>query len=229
MEHLILKTLPDVLRHFSVPAYLLVFLGGILTSMGPCNLSMVPVIMAYVTGTAEPTRARGLTISTVFTLGSSTTFAVLGLLAAGVGHMAGPRHATLFYIVAAVCFVVGLSLLGVLNVNLSLAGIVKLNKMPKPGHIGAYFLGLVVGLAGSQCGMPVLVAILSIVMAEGKIAYGTSLLFAYGLGRGVPIVAAGTFTGLVKSVPILAKWTTYAEKAAGVVMLTIGMYFLWSA
>lgn len=229
MEHFILETLPEVLRHFSVPAYLLVFLGGIMTSIEPCNLSMAPVIMTYVTGAAEPTRARGLTLSTAFTLGSSTTFAILGLLVSGVGHLAGPKHATLYYIVAAVCFVVGLRLLGVLDVNLSLGGVVKLRKMPKPGHIGAYLLGLVVGLAGSQCGMPVLVAILSIVMAEGKIAYGTSLLFAYGLGRGVPIVAAGTFTGLVKSVPIIARWTTYAEKAAGVIMLAIGMHFLWSA
>lgn len=229
MSEFVTQTLPNTLSHFSALAYILVFIGGILTSMGPCNLSMVPVIMAYVGGTAEPTRARGLSLSTSFTLGSSTTFAILGILASGVGRIAGPGRSTMYYIVAAVCFIVGLSLLGVLRVNLSLSGLVKVDRILRPGHIGAYLLGLVVGLAGSQCGMPILVAILSIVMAKGQIAYGASLMFAYGLGRGIPIVAAGTFTGLVKSVPYLSRWHAFAEKAAAVVMLALGMFFLWKA
>lgn len=221
--------LPGTLREFSAAAYLLVFLGGLLTSLGPCNISMVPVIMAYVGGTAEPSRVRGLTLSTAFTLGSSATFAALGVLASGVGQASGLRHSTLYYVVAAVCFIVGINLVGLMKFDISFGGIGRLSRMPQPGHIGAFVLGLIVGLVGSQCGMPVLVAILSIVMAKGKIAYGASLLFAYGLGRGVPIIAAGTFTGLLKAVPAMSRWTSRAEKAAGVVMLAIGFYFLWNA
>lgn len=229
MEQFILQTLPEMVGDFSVAAYVLVFLGGVLTSLGPCNLSMVPVVMAYVGGTAEPTRIRGLTLSAAFTLGSSATFAMLGVLASGVGRLAGPRQSTLSYVAAAVCLLVGLNLLGVLKLNLSLAGRIKMDRMPKPGHVGAFLLGLVVGLAGSQCGFPVLAAILSIVMAKGKMAYGASLLFTYGLGRGVPVVAAGTFTGILKSVPSIARWTSCTEKVAGAVMLGVGLYFLWAA
>jgi len=229
VEHFVLETLPEALGHFSIAAYFLVFLGGVLTSLGPCNLSMVPVVMAYVGGTAEPSRIRGLTLSTAFTLGSSATFAMLGVLASGVGRLAGPRQTTLYYVVAAVCFLVGLNLLGALKLDFSLGGLIRMRGMPRAGHIGAFLLGMVIGLAGSQCGMPVLVAILSIVMAKGKIAYGASLLFTYGLGRGVPVVVAGTFTGILKSVPSIARWTSYTEKVAGVVMLGVGLYFLWAA
>jgi cytochrome c-type biogenesis protein len=97
------------------------------------------------------------------------------------------------------------------------------------GLIGAFVLGLVVGLAGSQCGTPVLVAILGIVMAKGKLAYGASLLFAYGLGRGVPIVLAGTFTGVVKALPAMERWTRWMERSAGAVLVAIGLYFVWIA
>ena len=218
-----------MLREGSGLAYLLVFLGGILTSLGPCNISMVPVIMAYVGGTETPSRIRGLTLSVIFTLGTSLTFAILGILASGVGGLVGPRQSTLFYIAAAVCTLVGLNLLGVINLNMRLPWGVRLSRAPKPGHIGAFFLGLVVGLAGSQCGLPVLVAILTIVMAKGKIVYGASLLFVYGLGRGVPVVAAGTFTSVMKNLPSITKWTFWMERAAGIFMIGIALYFLWSA
>jgi cytochrome c-type biogenesis protein len=75
----------------------------------------------------------------------------------------------------------------------------------------------------------VLVAILSIVMLNGKLAYGATLLFAYGLGRGVPIILAGTFTGAIKALPAMQRWTRWMESAAGVTLIGIGLYFIWMA
>ena len=66
-------------------------------------------------------------------------------------------------------------------------------------------------------------------MAKGLIAYGAGLLFAYGLGRGVPIVLAGTFTGLLKAMPRMARVQRVAEIAAGVILLAVGLYFIWMA
>ncbi len=81
--------------------------------------------------------------------------------------------------------------------------------------IPAFLLGVTIGLAGSQCGTPVLFAILSLVMSKGKIAYGAVLLFLYGLGRGLPVIAAGTFTGFAKGLPGVAKWSSYLRKLPG--------------
>jgi len=75
----------------------------------------------------------------------------------------------------------------------------------------------------------VLIAIVAIAAKAGNLTYGATLLFAYGLGRGVPIVLAGTFTGVVKALPALQRWTNWTEKAAGVVLIAIGLYFLWLA
>jgi cytochrome c-type biogenesis protein len=223
------QTLPRIVSELSALAYLLVFLGGVLTSIGPCNLSMVPVIIAYVGGYANPTRAKGFWLSTFFTFGSSVTFMLLGVVAATVGGLFGAESKILHWFVALVCFVIGLSLLGALKVNFDFMARLQPKRVAITGLIGAFVLGLVVGLAGSQCGTPVLVAILGIVMAKGKLAYGASLLFAYGLGRGVPIVLAGTFTGVVRALPAMERWTRWMEKAAGVVLIGVGLYFVWIA
>jgi cytochrome c-type biogenesis protein len=213
----------------SALAYLLVFLGGVLTSIGPCNLSMVPVIIGYVGGQRDLTRSKGFWLATFFTFGSSVTFMLLGIVAATIGGLFGTESKILHWFVALVCFAIGLSLLGALKVNFDFMARLQPKRVAITGLIGAFLLGLIVGLAGSQCATPVLVAILGLVMAKGKLAYGASLLFAYGLGRGLPIILAGTFTGFVKALPAMERWTRWMERAAGAVLVAIGLYFVWIA
>ena len=97
------------------------------------------------------------------------------------------------------------------------------------GVFGAVILGLVSGVVASGCATPALAAILTLVMSKGAIVYGASLLLVYGLGRGVPIVLIGTFTGWLKSVPRLMQFTSRMEVVSGGLMVLIGLYFLWMA
>lgn len=229
MTEFVTQTLPRIISELSALAYVLVFLGGVLTSIGPCNMSMVPVIMGYVGGQADLTRTKGFWLSLFFTLGSSVTFMLLGVIAATIGGIFGTGSALLHYFVALVCFVIGLNLLGAFRLNFDFLARLQPMRTAAKGLGGAFLLGFVIGLVGSQCGTPVLVAILGIAMAKGKLAYGAIMLFVYGLGRGVPIVLAGTFTGVLKALPAMERWTRWMEKAAGVVLIGVGLYFVWIA
>ncbi len=229
MTHFIAETIPRVISEFSALAYLLVFLGGILTSLGPCNISMAPVVIGYVSGQQSPTRNRSFWLSVLFTLGSSTTFTALGVAAALAGAMFGAQKAVLYWLVALVCFAIGLNLLGALKLNFDVITRLQPARVIRTGLLGAFLLGLVVGLAGSQCATPILVAILGIVMAKGKLGYGALMLFVYGLGRGVPIVIVGTYTGVLKALPAMQRWTRWMEHAAGGLLVAIGIYFAWMA
>jgi cytochrome c-type biogenesis protein len=97
------------------------------------------------------------------------------------------------------------------------------------GIPGALALGLVSGLVASQCATPVLAAILTYVMLESALVYGATLLFVYALGRGVPVVLAGTFAGALKQMMSMGRWSTIIERTAGVLMIGVGCYFLWIA
>jgi len=223
------QTLPRLVSGYSPLTYLLAGLGGVLTSLGPCNLSMVPVIMGYVGGQQDLSRARGFRLSLFFTFGSSLTFMLLGVVAALVGGVFGKERTLLYWFVALVCFAVGLNLLGAVRLSFDFLTRLQPKRVVRTGTFGALLLGLVVGLAGSQCATPLLVAILGVVMAKGKLAAGAGLLFIYGLGRGVPIVLAGTFTATLRALPAMERWRSAAEKAAGGILVGVGLYFLWMA
>jgi len=121
-------------------------------------------------------------------------------------------------------------MLGVLHITMPMWFGNLREKIRTKGLPGALLLGLVSGLVSSQCATPVLAAILTYVMAQKTgMVYGAVLLFIYALGRGVPILLAGTFTGVLKSFSALGKWADWFEKVSGVIIILVGFYFLWIA
>ena len=219
---------PNSLQTFSVLAYLLVFLGGVVTSIGPCNIAMIPLVIGFVAGRREVTKAQGFVISFAFTLGLALTFMTLGVLAAVVGGLFGADR-TWYYVVAGICLIVGLQLLGVFQLPVPGLFARQREQFKRKGILGALLLGLLSGLVASQCATPVLVTILTVVMAKGAVVYGATLLFIYALGRGVPIIVAGTFAGVVKALPAFERWGERMQQASGVVVIGVGLYFLWTA
>jgi len=221
---------PSLLQPTSILGYLLVFLGGVLTSIGPCNVAMVPLIIGYVGKSHNLSRQRSFSIALSFTIGLAVTFMLLGVIASLVGGLLGGSTRIWYYLVAFVCFVIGLQMLGILNLTLpSWFGGLR-EKVQLKGLPGSFLLGLVSGLVASQCATPVLAAILTYVLAQKNgMIYGAVLLFIYALGRGVPIVLAGTFAGFLKSLSAMGRWSQIIEKASGVIILLVGIYFLWIA
>ena len=218
----------DSLRTTSVLAYVLVFLGGVITSIGPCNVAMIPLLIGFVVGKKDISRTEGFAISLVFTIGLAITFAALGVFAAVVGGLFGAGHIW-YYVVAVICIAIGLHLLGVLQIPIPDLFARQRESVQRKGLLGALLLGLVSGLVSSQCATPVMAVILTLVMAKGAVVYGATLLFVYALGRGVPIIVAGTFAGVVKALPMFARWGERFQQASGVVVMLVGFYFLWIA
>lgn len=221
---------PSLLQPTSIAGYFLVFLGGILTSIGPCNVAMIPLIVGYVGGSQDLSREKSFSISLVFSIGLAVTFMLLGVIASLVGGLIGGSTSIWYYVVAIVCFVIGLQMIGILKLTLpSWFGGLR-ERIHLKGIPGAFLLGLVSGLVASQCATPVLAAILTYVMAQkAGLLYGAILLFIYALGRGVPIVLAGSFAGVLKGFRTLGRWSEVLEKASGVIIILVGAYFLWIA
>lgn len=213
----------------------LVFLGGVVTSIGPCNIAMIPLVVGYVGGTAAPTRGRAFRLSLGFAVGLATTFMLLGVIAALLGSALTGLAGSGYYLLAFICFGLGLNMLGALEINLpgGLAGLrerIGWRGLPGAVALGAVALGLVSGLVASQCATPVLLAILTYVMVQQTaVVYGAALLFVYALGRGVPIVLAGTFTAAMKGLRQAGRWSAALETGSGLVMMGMGFFFLWLA
>jgi cytochrome c-type biogenesis protein len=219
----------SVIQHVSPLALLLVFAGGVLTSIGPCNMAMIPLIVGFVGGSRDLTRGRSFVLSATFATGLAITFMLLGVVVAFVGGLFGAGHAWFYYVVAGICILMGLQLLGVIHLPMPTVLADQRQRMTWRGIPGALVLGLVSGLVASQCATPVLAAILTYVMVKGAIAYGALLLFVYALGRGVPIVVAGTFAGALVGFLAFGRWAPVIEKVSGVIIIAVGLYMVWMA
>lgn len=210
-----------------------VFVGGMLTASNPCVLAMIPLMMSFVAGSKDekPSVLRAFSFSFVFVLGLAVTFTALGMVAALAGKMYGDVSNVWNWLVAAVCVLMGLHLMGVLNVPIpSLGGRLQ----PKTrGVVGALLLGLLFGLVSAPCAGPILIVLLTYLAGSGaSVAWGGTLLLVYALGHSVLILIAGTSMGAARALIENRKATRILEvlrRGAGVVIIVVGLYFAYRA
>ena len=209
-----------------------VFVGGALTASNPCVLAMIPLMMAFVAGRQESKLGvlRSLGYSLLFVLGLSITFTVLGVAAALAGTLYGDISGVWNWVVAAVCGVMGLHLMGVLKFTIPM----PLSVQPKTkGALGALLMGLLFGIVSTPCAAPILVVLLTYLAGSGSsVPYGGLLLLVYALGHSVLILIAGTSMGaarkLIESKKV-TRATEWMRKGAGAVIVIVGVFFVYSA
>ena len=218
----------QILRHGPGLAAAAVFLGGVTTALNPCVLAMVPLLMGVVAGNRETTTVRrSLVFSLFFVLGLAVTFTILGLVSALLGKLFGDVGPFWKYAVAAVCLIMGLQLLGIFKLNVPAPSGIRVRRR---GNLGAFLLGLLFGVVSTPCAVPILAVLLAFVAEKGNVLYGGLLLFIYALGHSALVLVAGSSVGAAKSL-LESKGLRAAhgvmQKAAGVLIIGLGAYFLF--
>jgi cytochrome c-type biogenesis protein len=220
--------LQQILQHSPWLAVVAVFLGGVTTALNPCVLAMVPLLMSVVAGNKGTTTARrSLVFSLFFVLGLAVTFTTLGLISGLLGRMFGDVGSFWKYVVAGVCLLMGLHLLGVIKWNLPVPANLRVKKQ---GYLGAFLLGLLFGVVSTPCAVPILAVLLAFVAEKGNVLYGGFLLFVYALGHSALVLVAGTSVGAAKGLlesKGLQKAHAVIQKVAGILIIGIGVYFLF--
>lgn len=212
-------------------ALMAVFVGGILTASNPCVLAMIPLMMSFVAGRREdkPGVLRAFLFSLVFVLGLGVTFTVLGMIAALAGKMYGDVSNIWNWVVAAVCVLMGLHLMGIFTIPIpSLGGRLQ----PKTrGFVGALILGLLFGVVSAPCAAPILIVLLTYLAGSGSsVVWGGTLLLVYALGHSVLILIAGTSMGAARQLIENRRATRVLDilrRGAGAAIVLVGVYFLY--
>jgi cytochrome c biogenesis protein CcdA len=217
----------QLIQHSPWLATVAVFLGGVMTASNPCVLAMVPLMIGLVAGKqGTASLKKTFFFSLFFVLGLAVTFTGLGLISALMGRMFGNIGRFWKYAVAAVCLVMGAQLLGAFKFNFSIP---KSFEKIREGGLGAFLLGLLFGVVSTPCAVPVLAVLLAFVANKGNVVYGGFLLFIYALGHSLLILIAGTSMGAAKRLiesKGLNKASRILQKAAGIIIILIGIYFL---
>ena len=204
----------------------LAFLAGILTSVSPCSLSVLPLIIGYVGG-SDVKGLRAFGISLTFAFGTAITLTVLGTLAALAGS-ALSGIGSWWYLAAGVLMV--LMALQIWEVYTFIQPAAFLSKRKARGYTGALLAGILGGLFSSSCATPVLMALLTVVISQDNLLWGVVLLFCYALGNGLLIVIMGTSLGAVqqmKQSKNYAAFTRISRIVMGLVVLLLGLWFFY--
>lgn len=205
---------------------------GILSVLlSPCHLASIPLIVGFIGGQGRVSTRRAFCIATLFAVGILITIAAIGVITGAAGRMLGDVGPYGNYFVAAIFFVVGLHLLGVIPMPWSGPGQVK---MKRKGLLAAFILGLVFGIAVGPCTFAYMAPMLAVTfsVAATNLLYGVGLLLAYGVGHCFVIVLAGTSTELVQR---YMNWTEKSKGAVilkricGVLVLLGGVYLIYRA
>ncbi|MBV9386224.1 MAG: sulfite exporter TauE/SafE family protein [Chroococcidiopsidaceae cyanobacterium CP_BM_ER_R8_30] len=216
------------LTHLSWISIGTIFAAGLLTSLTPCMLSMLPITIGYIGGYEAKTRLQAAWASTWFSLGLATTLAGLGILAAMLGQVYGQVGIGLPIIVSIIAILMGLNLLEALPLQLPSFGNLEWISPDLPEGIRSYLIGLTFGLVASPCSTPVLATLLAWVATTRDLVLGAALLLSYTAGYVAPLILAGTFTASIKKLLELRRWSGWINPVSGALLVGFGVFSLLS-
>ena len=205
---------------------LIVFTGGLLTSFGPCSLSLLPITVAYLAGFKNKQKPLQKTIS--FCGGIVLSLVILGSLSGFLGKIYGQLPGFFSIFISLLAIAMGLNLLGLLKFSLPSGPDPEILTSKVPPSFAPVSAGLAFGLASSPCTTPVLAVLLAWVAKQGNPFSGTIFLASFAVGQIVPLFIAGTFAASIPKLLSLRPIGKWVPPISGVILLSVGLISLLS-
>lgn len=197
----------------------LAFLGGVIASISPCILALLPVNLSYIGTLKIESRWDAFSKAGLFVLGAVTILSLFGLVSSFAGTVMVEYRGYINIVVGLIMAVMGLWLLGVIKLPLPQMNL----NLPQAGPYG---VGLTFALVSSPCASPVLFAVLAAAAATGSQVLGTLTMVSYALGYTILIFLASLFTGLAKQSRNLLQHSETIIRLGSVALMVTGAYYL---
>lgn len=181
---------------------LIAFAAGLLSSLSPCVLPLLPAYVANLTGLSATSASsdirRGMAVrhSLSFVIGFTLVFVALGASVGFVGYAVRDQAPLLQKVGGLFMIIMGLQVAEIIRLpglgrTFAPAG----GAFPAPargvGYARSAGLGSALAVGWTPCLGPTLGGILTLAAASGTALTATGLLLAYSAGLAVPFVAAG--------------------------------------
>lgn len=215
---------------YPVAAAATALLAGLASSVSPCTVAAVPLVVGYVGGYADGSRRRALIYSAAFVLGLALAFTAVGLVIALAGAIFLPAGGFWRVVLIALALAAGASLLagralpGMGNAHCGQGGLAASHWK---GALGAFVSGAFSGIVFAPCATPVMVGILALIGNQQDVLFGTLLMFLYSIGHGALLLAAGSSVGFAQWV-VQSRWAGRVNwifmKLAGSLLIGYAFY-----
>ena len=211
---------------------LLSFFGfGLLLSLTPCVLPMLPILSGIIVGHGHHvSRRRAFGLSLAYVLGMAFTYAAIGIAAGFTGTLLSSAFQNAWVLSAfGLTFVVlAFSMFGFYELQMPTFLQSKLSdeaNHQKPGnYYGVATMGAISALIVGPCVAAPLAGALLYIGQTGDAVLGGAALFTLALGMGVPLLAVGVSAG--HFMPKAGAWMDGVKKAFGVILLATAVWFV---
>jgi len=177
---------------FGFATYALGYVAGVLSTLSPCVLPLLPILLA----TATSQHRFG---PLALTAGLTVSFALVGLFVATLGDAVGLDADVLRQVAAALLVLFGVLLVSAraqrafqaLAARWSGAGDGLLARIRGRGWPGQFALGLVLGIVWTPCVGPTLGAASTLAAQGRELPQVALMMLLFGLGAGTPLIVIG--------------------------------------
>lgn len=185
-----------VLEHGLPFALFIAFLAGVLTTLTPCVLPVIPLTLTFM-GVRKNTHTRTKIISLLFFVaGLVLMYSSLGVLSALLGKTLGFWFQSRSFQMALVFFflMMGLWMLGVIQLNIPSSLQNKITHVHPHGHARQLYAGLTIGFLAAPCVGPIVGPMLIFLSLSKNVLLGFILMASYSLGLSTLFFALGFFS-----------------------------------
>ena len=211
----------------------LALLIGLLLSMTPCNLPMLPILSAIIVGQGDTiTRGRGLMLATVYSLGAALVYTLLGVGAALAGESLSAYLQNPWVLVSfgVLLLILSLSMFGVYELQLPSFlrdRLTSANSSLSGGQLGGVFaMGVLSGLIVGPCVTGPLAGVLIFIARTGSVVFGATTLFTIAVGMSVPLLLLGASAG--ELLPRAGAWMERIKQLFGLMLVGVAFWIMGS-
>ena len=201
------------------------FLAGLLLSLTPCVLPMVPILSSIVISSNKDHAIR-YTLS--YVAGVSATYVIFGIAASITGSFLSSSLQNIYFLLfnGFLFLIFALAMFDIFHFNTSENNFLSnlLNKINKKNIIHIFFLGLFSALILSPCVAPPLAAAILYISQANDILLGGLSLFIMSIGMSVPLLLIGFSAN--RFLPKPGIWMVKVKKLIGFVLIGMSIYII---
>jgi cytochrome c-type biogenesis protein len=200
--------------------YSVAFVGGLVASISPCILGMLPLNLSYIGASKLTSRIAALRTASMFVLGVIAVNVALGLVSSLFFTLFVQYRGPVNIGVGVLTTVMGLWMAGLVRLPTPQIG----TRIPAGG--GAFVVGVAFALIASPCASPVLAFMLGAVSLAGSPVRAVIAMTLYAVGYTLVLFLASLFAAVATASRRLLAHSALISRiaAAALVMVGIGTF-----
>jgi thiol:disulfide interchange protein DsbD len=206
------------------------FLAGLLLAFTPCVLPMVPILTGIIAGQGNVSQKKSLTLSIIYVLSLSLTYAVAGIIVAvsGTNIQASLQNPYVIGAISLLFFIFALAMFKFFDIQMPKSIQTVMTQLSNKQKSGSYgdvaVMGVLSALIVGPCVTAPLIGALIYIASTGDVLVGGIALFSLGIGMGAPLILLGSTT--TKLISKIGPYLQLVNYFFGALFLVVSIWLL---